>query len=122
MFRRQVASQGDLSSYVQIRIDATQGEKYIDAGIFRVELWELSMEIIDYKADLEHQCQLALDIYTDNPCDETYSSAMAKLDGIYLGIMVVIRSIGEDPVDNEALEVARQVTQLYQATLVSSRL
>ena len=80
------------------------------------------MDIIDFKADLEQQCQLALDTYKDNPCDETYSSVMAKIDGIYLGILVVIRSIGEDPVDNEALEVARQVTQLYQATLVSSRL
>ena len=80
------------------------------------------MEIIDYKADLEHQCQLALDTYQDKPSDETYCSAMAKLDGIYLGIMVIIRSIGEDPVDNEVLEVARQVTQMYQASLVSARL
>lgn len=80
------------------------------------------MEIIDYKADLEQQCQLALDTFQDKPCDETYYSAMAKLDGIYLGIMVIIRSIGEDPVDNEVLEVARQVTQMYQASLVSARL
>ena len=80
------------------------------------------MDIIDFKADLEQQCQLALDNYKEKPCEETYCSAMAKLDGIYLGILVIIRSIGEDPIDNEVMEVARQVTQMYQASLVSARL
>ena len=80
------------------------------------------MDLIAFKADLEEQCLITLRDYQREPSEDTYRSAMAKLDGLYLGIMLMVRALEQDPASSETLEAAHQVVKLYQSSLMRERL
>lgn len=72
-----------------------------------------SIDLGKLKSELEDAAEKALWVFEQIRTETSAELANAKINGIFLGAIAALRAAGDDVINGDAAEVARQVTNQY---------